>query len=189
MKPVCLALALFFIPLLANGKGGRAFDLYAGAGVVRMVSKLTENNLESSFAGWAPEAEVGMDLPFNPKLGMTGSLYAGRGEVFNSIGDNSYLERGSVDYRGAKLGFYWTYFSLAGSMRDSRYKVDSVPTSNSGSERVVKGMTTAYHAAFSFDFKGQLRTAIEGSFQNGKLGSVSADEYTIGIKIYFLFHP
>lgn len=190
---ISLFTLLFFAVPSALAAGGsdssRSFEIFGGAGMNRVVPSFVESGSKSSFTGWAAELEGGVDFPLGNSFGIAPSVIVGKGDLLNTLVNPAYVEKGTVDYKGAKVALFYRTLALGSGLRDISYKITSVPATPTGSERVISGVSPFYFGTFSFDFRDRLRASAEIQYQPGTFGATKVNELTVGLKFFILLQP
>jgi len=144
------------------------------------------NNTKSTFAGWHTALEAGFNVNFSNSGGFSLTGEYKLMEASNTLDSATYMEKASVKAINAKLGLYIGAFMIGGGYGNTQIDVKNVSSDSPSGTTTFKGSPTMVFANYGFETNA-LRANLEVQYNSGKLEDIQYNDYSVGIRLFFLF--
>ena len=153
---------------------------FAGGGLGYTQTKLELNSVKSEFRGSNYFLTGGAVL--GGGKGNTGLLLkgdVGRGQGYNLLKSESYMEMIETTYATAKVGIIFGFLAVGGGFSFTELKVKSVSNTTGAAETKESQGIPIYFISYTVPNPKQLRTEVELQYKSGKIGLIHLEEVSL----------
>ncbi len=182
-----VALSLFSHSPLHAQRQGREFGVNFGFGLGGSYSVLKGSTDSSSFRGWSPGIEAGLDLPWSRKSGLFISGGIRQVDLTNTSTKSNFVERMEGSSKFAKLGLFVGQLGFGGGISEDTFEIRQVSAISGESSKNIEGTTTLMFINYNFEIDPQFRLTFEGLHQSGDLMGFGFTDIGAMMKFVMLF--
>jgi len=180
--------SLAAIPAFAQSvRSGKALTTFAGFGIGKNFSTIGVSGHNSTFQGWTPEVEAGLEVPLGGKSGLFLSAQGKMLDFKNSSDDARFIEHADGTSHGAKLGIFVGSFTFGGGLSNEKLSIRQASKQTGNSLTTISGQTRLFFANYILNIQSDYRLTFELEYRAGKLGSYQYSDASATMKFSFLF--
>jgi hypothetical protein len=181
-------IGLFFllfisVPALASdGEAGRDFQLFLAFGPGKSSTTAENTGGKSNFEGWSPSAELGLEIPWSSRSGITASAEYKLINLTNTTASTTLIENAEGNSQAAKLGLFFDHWTLGGGISQEALTFKQVSTVTGAAETKLTGSSSLTYINYIIHAKPYGRITFEGQHRTGVLSNVTVTDLSVFMK-------
>lgn len=157
--------------------------MYGQLGLSKNYLTLKGDTSKSSYEGWGPEAEAGVDWLWDGEFGMNLAAQYSKADLNNRGNNSSQMESGDSSSYGVKVGLYFGGLTFGGGYRKMKVTTSALSSVNGSSNHSVEGDEKFAFVNLTFNIAKKFRSTVEVSAGSGEASSLKSQSAVITLRI------